>query len=192
MKNSNFFPKVEVTSSNAKTAWPNGVSADPDLPNGLLVVDSPRLRRARLHLVAYCVLNREAWKHILMETDDENEWLPHPRQTDHFDLPFNDKLIDDYLGALSHSERVLKGELLIPPDIVTYISNGEKRGLGLNLRKLLDDPPTERMNKRRFWENVVDAKYLEEEKGQKTFDLDVLGVFNSFNGYGFPYPAKLK
>ncbi|MDY3553650.1 hypothetical protein R5W24_002754 [Gemmata sp. JC717] len=63
------FPKVA----------PSAREPDPDWLGGLKVVDPPRLRRARLHMVAVCELNRETWTHIRAETDDDYEWLPHPK-----------------------------------------------------------------------------------------------------------------
>jgi hypothetical protein len=60
------FPKVETPAK----------KETPDWINGLKVVDAPRLRRMRLHLVAVCELNRETWQYIRKETDDDYEWLP--------------------------------------------------------------------------------------------------------------------
>jgi hypothetical protein len=47
------FPKVEALAKKAAQDW----------MDGLRVVDPPRLRRMRLHLVAVCELNRESWKY---------------------------------------------------------------------------------------------------------------------------------
>ena len=43
-------------------------------------------------------------------------------------------------------------------------------GQGLNLKKLLDDPPADLLNLNRIWEKGVDAKYLEAEQGKEVFD----------------------
>ena len=58
---SGIFPKVEA-STKLYGNFPG---------EGLNVVDAPRLRRMRLHLVMVCELNRETWTHIRNEADDD-------------------------------------------------------------------------------------------------------------------------
>ena len=40
-----------------------------------------RLHSFRLHMLKVCELNRETWKYVRAETDDDHEWLPNPKQT---------------------------------------------------------------------------------------------------------------
>jgi hypothetical protein len=177
------FPKVEASVK----------KAEPDWYGGLTVVDAPRLRRMRLHLVAVCELNRETWEHIRKETDDDFEWLPNPKQTDQLGLPLTDERIDRWLAMMEQWEGLLKGECLVPDYLLRFVHAAHPAGKGLNLKKLLDDPPADLFNLGRITEKGIDAKYLEPEKGKKVFDLQaVVAVFQLFDGpFGFAYAIRL-
>jgi hypothetical protein len=177
------FAKVEAP---AKTT-------DPDRINALKVVDAPRLRRMRLHLVAVCELNRETWEYIRKETDDDFEWLPNPKQTDQLGLPLTDERINGWLAMMEQWEGLLKGERLFPGDLLKFVHGNHPDGMGLNLNKLLDDPPADLFNQNRIQTKGIDAKYLEPEKGKKAFDVQaVWAVIQLFNGpFGFAYAVRL-
>ena len=176
------FPKVESSDRKVEDWW-----------QGLRVVDAPRLRRMRLHLVAVCELNCETWKYIRAETDDDYEWLPNSKQTDQLGLPLTDERIDRWLAMMEQWEGLLKGERLVPSWMIKFVHAGHPDGQGLNLKKLLDDPPADLLNVTRIQEKGIDAKYLEAEKGKKSFDPDaVLQVIRVFDGpFGFAYAARL-
>ena len=176
------FPRVEA---------PAG-KADPDWVGGLKVVDAPRLRRMRLHLVAVCELNRETWAHIRKETDDDHEWLPHAKQTDRLGLPLNDERIDAWLVMMAQFEELLKGERLLSGELLSWVHRDHPKSQGLNLKKLLDDPVADLLSQARLRKEGIDAKYLEATKGRKVFNLDaVSAVFQMFNGpFGFAYAAR--
>lgn len=180
------FPKVEAPA----------VKADPKWETGLKVVDAPRLRRARLHLVAVCELNRETWKHIREETDNDFEWLPHPRQNDELGLPLTNEQIDGWLNMMKHLEGLLKGECLVSSGLLSFGFEKHPPGQGLNLKKLLDDPVADLFNPERLRAHGINAKYLESEKGKKVFDSDsisgLLPLGSLFDGpFGFAYAARL-
>ncbi len=177
------FPKVEAPAVQGNLDW----------DSGLKVVDAPRLRRLRLHLVAVCELNRDTWEHIRKETDDDYEWLPHPKQTDQLGLPLTDERIDAWLGMMAQWEDLLQGERLVPGELVRFVHPDHPEGQGLNLKKLLDNPPADLFNPERIRKRGIDAKYLEASKGKKVFDLRaVQAVLNLFNGpFGFAYAARL-
>ena len=177
------FPKVEVPAK----------KADPDWISGLNVVDAPRLRRMRLHLVAVCELNRETWQYIRKETDDDYEWLPHPKQTDQLRLPLTDERINGWLAMMKEWEGLLKGELLVSSGLIGLVSpDNHEVGQGLNVKKLLDDPPADLLNQRRIREKGIDAKYLEAENEKQVFDVSaVLAVLRLLDGpFGFAYAAR--
>jgi hypothetical protein len=177
------FPKVEASAK----------AADKDWLSGLKIVDAPRLRRMRLHLVAVCELNQETWKHILAEKDDDFEWLPHPKQTDQLGLPLDYNRINLWLDLMNQFEGFLKGELLLGGDLISLLHNAHPREQGLNLKKLLDNPPVDLLNINRIQANGIDAKYLEPHKGKNRLDTDLLiRGFQLFNGpFGFAYVARL-
>lgn len=177
------FPKVDTSPK----------KVNDDNRQWLKVVDSPRLRRLRLHLVAVCELNHETWMHIRMETDDDYEWLPHPKQTDQLGLPLTDEQIDNWLAMMEQWEGLLKGELLVPSFLIESFDDDHKSGQGLNLKKLLDDPPADLFNMARIQAKGIDAKYLEAEKGKQMFELEaVIAVIQLFDGpFGLAYAARL-
>jgi hypothetical protein len=90
-------------------------------------------------------------------------------------------------------EGLLKGERLLPSDLLRIVDGDHKKGQGLNLKKLLDDPPADLLNVERIRNNGIDAKYLEAEKGRQVFNLDaVWAVIQLFDGpFGFAYAARL-
>ena len=161
--------------------------------DGLTVVDAPRLRRARLHLLKVCELNRESWMHIRAERDDDFEWLSHSKQTDQLGLPLSKSRVDDWLEMMEQWEGLLKGQRLLSGDLVLYVAPKHERGQGLNIKKLLDDPPKDLFNVQRIYEEGIDAKYLEPEKGRDLLDpRALLSMGQMFDGpLGFAYAARL-
>lgn len=160
--------------------------------DGLSIVDAPRFRRCRLHLVAVCELNRETWKHILAETDNDYEWIPNPKQKDLLGLPITKERIDGWLEMMDHIEGVLKGNRLVSGQLLRFVHNAHPVDKGLNLKKLLDDPPADLLNFNRLTKDGIAAKYLEVEKGKPILDLDMLARFaRLFEGpFGFAYAVR--
>jgi hypothetical protein len=177
------FPKIEARPGKEVADW----------SNGLKVVDAPRLRRMRLHLIAVCELNRETWKYIRKETDDDFEWLPNPGQTDYLGLPLTDERIDAWLAMMEQWEGLLKGERLLPSWMLSFVHNDHPQDRGLNVKKLLDNPPADLLNQERIREKGIDARYLEREKRKPEFDFRALmAVSRLFNGpFGFAYAARM-
>lgn len=105
-----------------------------DDPDSLDVLEPERLGRFRKHLIQVAVLNRETWKHIRAEKDDDFEWLPHPGQTGIFGMPVRDNMIDGWLAMMDELQALFDGQRTIPP-----VFSG--RSKGLNLKLFLDDPP---------------------------------------------------
>ena len=182
------FPKIETPVKKVDLDW-----------KGLKVVDAPRLRRMRLHLVAVCALNRETWEYIRKETDNDYEWLPNAKQTDQLGLPLTETQIGAWLKMMAEIEAFLKGESLLESQILQMAfqflgaPNKHKAGQGLNFKKLLDNPPADLFNVDRITENGIDLKYLEEEKGKRKFDPDALiALFRLLDGpFGFARAARL-
>jgi len=99
----------------------------------VIVVKEPaRLGRFRQHMIKVAELNRETWKYIRAETDDDYEWLPNPKQKGVLGMPVRDDMVEAWLGMMAEFEALLDGKrtLGVPKD-----------GKGLNLKALLDDPP---------------------------------------------------
>jgi hypothetical protein len=113
---------------------PGAKNAD---PLRVIAVKEPvRLSRFRKHMLAVCALNRETWKFVLAETDDDHEWLPNPKQKGVLGLPVRAEMIEAWLGMVSEVEAALEGKKLIPVGLLWKTD-----GKGLNLKTLLEDPP---------------------------------------------------
>jgi hypothetical protein len=79
------------------------------------VAEPERLRHALQDLEAMVRLSRESWKRILAETDDNNEWIPSPKQTAVLPgMRVTQERVDGWMQFLDEFEAVLKGTKLIP------------------------------------------------------------------------------
>lgn len=95
-----------------------------------------RLGRFRQNVIAICQLNRETWRYIRSETDNDFEWLPNGKQKSVLGLPVRDAMVDAWLDAASEVELLFQGERIIPAEFFG------KDGAGVSFQVFLDDPPT--------------------------------------------------
>lgn len=157
------FPKVKSSREDS-----NRSLAQSDLFS-LVFADASRMQSMRLHLLAFCELNREAWFYIGKESDDDFEWLASPAQTDLLLLSLSSRLVETWLTTTKQLERLLKGEQLVPSTVFTTLTpNRIEEGQGLNLKKWLDDPPTILISQGQLHESVLDAKYFEQMADQNS------------------------
>ncbi len=140
------------------------------------VVDSQKMNEALTHLQAVVDESRESWKRIMAETDDDHEWLPNPKQTGVMaNAKVTEAMVASWSEIMNESEKILKGELLIP------FWRGAQTSRGINLRKLFLQP-------RKFdlvlWIQGTDAApYL--ETGTVTKDARWTALRREFGGH-FP------
>lgn len=170
------FPRVEASKRKAEA-------------DVLVISDGARLGRFRKHVLAVCALNRETWKYIRAETDDDHEWLPHAHQKGVLGLPVTNQRIDQWLGMIDRIEELFGGEALISPNLLELIG-WETKGKGVNLKTLFDDPPTSVSEKK--LRDGIDPKYLEAPGKKKAFGLtEALGIFSVVTDgpFGFAYAA---
>jgi hypothetical protein len=102
----------------------------------LPVKEPARARAALAHLEATVANGKEMWKYILAETDDDNEWVPNPRQTGVLGVKVTRQMVDAWLEALDEAEQILKGKKLLP------FWRGKPDGRGVNLRRVFTEPRT--------------------------------------------------
>jgi len=94
------------------------------------VVDPDRLKRVRADLLDVVRLSRETWRLAALETDDDREWLPNPKQTSPFkSLTVTQEIIDSWLQTLTGLEAVLEGKMLVP---------SMRFGRGINMKKFFE------------------------------------------------------
>jgi len=100
----------------------------------LPVKEPARMKAVMTHLQGMITQGKEMWTHILAETDDDNEWIPSPRQKGVLGVAVNKEMIDSWLQTLNEAEQILAGKKLLP------FWRG-KGGMGVNLRKAFLNPP---------------------------------------------------
>jgi hypothetical protein len=132
-----------------------------------------RLGRVRRHLLKVAELNRETWRHIRAETDDDHKWLPNPKQTGVLGLKVRDDMIDAWLDAVGELEGLLAGTKTLPPDLW-----GEKNGKVVSLRAVLDDPPA------RFELNLLSIDLPDKYWVPKGTTADVSKVWRVLDVFG--------
>jgi hypothetical protein len=95
--------------------------------------DSARLMAARDHFLAMVAANRDFWRAVETETDDNNEWLPNARQTAALGLPLPAETGAVWLTVLDDLEKLLRGELLAP----YFWLDGT---VGVNIARMFTEP----------------------------------------------------
>ncbi|MFY8030879.1 MAG: hypothetical protein ACOVO5_03505, partial [Devosia sp.] len=79
------------------------------------VTDTARLKRVHARLGKIVALSRQNWDAILLETDDNRELLPSPRQTSLVpEGAVTDEMVAAWRATLDVADKILAGELLIP------------------------------------------------------------------------------
>ncbi len=132
-----------------------------------------RWHRMRLHFVQAAALNKETWEHIRKETDNDAEWLPNAKQTSMLGLRVNDQMIDTWLGLWDELAAVFEGKKTLPYFLSSSVGN-EKPKVGVNLQRLLDDPP----------ENVNDIQKLDERYFTNDPEIDVQRLLMWYFAFG--------
>lgn len=76
--------------------------------------DKARMASAHTHLLAMITDNRRFWAEVVLETDNEKEWLPNDSQKSALPIELPPGTGPMWLGVLSDFEALLKGEKLVP------------------------------------------------------------------------------
>jgi hypothetical protein len=92
-----------------------------------------RLKRAHHHFLKTIDTSRKMWRHIEIETDNLNEWIPNAYQISVTGVEIPEDMISGWMEFLSEFEAVLKGEKLIPHWRF-------KSHIGINLKKVMFEP----------------------------------------------------
>lgn len=86
-----------------------------------------KMQEALKHLEKVIALSRESWKSILEETDNDNEWLPNPKQTGVMGIGVRRQMVDGWMEFLDEAEGILQGKKLVP-----HWRNEVPRGVNVN------------------------------------------------------------
>jgi hypothetical protein len=143
----------------------------------LPVKEPARTKAALAHLEAMLAQQKEMWKFILAETDDDNEWIPNPKQKGVLGVKVTREMIDAWLETVDEAEQLLKGKKLLP-----YWRGKERSDRGVNLRRVFTEPRT--FDPILWIQGTAATPYLEKGTLTKFNDgkfQDLLG--NRFGGY---------
>jgi hypothetical protein len=147
------------------------------------IPEPARLHSLRLHLLAVCELNRETWRYIRTETDDDHEWLPNAMQAGVLGLPVRDAMIDGWLKGVAEFERLLRGERVVAISLDRVFPEGR----GFNLKAFLDDPPA-RFDVSKILRDGIAAKYHSAVRENNKYDTNLLdGANQQFGNLSFMY-----
>jgi hypothetical protein len=136
----------------------------------ITIKEPARLGRVRRHWLKVAELNRETWKYIRAETDDDHEWLPHPKQKGVLGLPVRDEMIDAWLAMMGELEALLDGKRTM---------GVRKDGKRLNWKVLLDDPPDKFDLAGGFPGNLADRYFSEAPEVNMNALSRVIAVFQN-------------
>lgn len=101
----------------------------------LRFLEPARLERVRRRLILITDLNHEMWKYARYERDKGLEWMPNSKQKSVLGFTVNDNLVTSWLDAMSAVKVTLEGKRTFPR------MWAERDGMGLDLKKILQDPP---------------------------------------------------
>jgi hypothetical protein len=106
------------------------------------------MQTALKHFEQVIALSRESWKRINLETDNDHEWLPNPKQTSvigAMSVPL--EMQQQWMACLNEAELILQGRKLLPFWRGSQSSGFAFDGsftpnpeLGINLRKVFTEP----------------------------------------------------
>jgi hypothetical protein len=100
----------------------------------LPIKEPARTKAALAHIEAGLGQAKELWKFILAETDDENEWIPNPKQKGVIGVQVTQEMVDAWLQTLDEAEQVIQGKKLVP------FWRGEMGRRGVNVRRVFNEP----------------------------------------------------
>jgi hypothetical protein len=145
----------------------------------LPVKEPAQMKKALAHLEAMIAQAKEMWKYILAEEDNDNEWIPNPKQKGALGIKVTKEMVDEWLDTLDEVEAVLKGKKLVP------FWRGNKGERGVNLRKVFLEPP-KRLELVRWVQGTAAAPYLEKGAVTGLADQKKLERLNrAFGGMNF-------
>jgi hypothetical protein len=99
------------------------------------VAEKERMKASLTHLQAASREVRAMWELVLAETDDENEWIPGPKQTSVLGVKPPDGLASQLPAALDEFDDLLAGKKLAP-----FWRGGPKEKRAVNIRRLFTEP----------------------------------------------------
>ena len=147
------------------------------------LVEPERMEAAHTHLQATVANSREMWKHYKAEMDDDNEWIPNPRQKGVMQVKVTEEMIATWLKTVDEAELVLDGKKLIP------FWRGENPKRGVNLKRVFTEPRD--IDPILWVQGTAATPYLEEGEITHFANRETLrqinDTFGGINFFGFAF-----
>jgi hypothetical protein len=143
----------------------------------LPIKNPDRTKAALAHLEAGVFEAQQMWAYINVEMDDDNEWIPNPKQTGVLGVKVTQEMVTSWLIALDEADSILKGKKLIP------FWRGKEDGRGVNLRRVFTEPRT--FDAIEWFQGTAATPYL--EKGPLTKLADPRTGARLINAFGGPF-----
>lgn len=151
------YPKYVGSDTTSEPLYLEGTASEPDLLDAIAAIhlfhfplkEPERLPAARGHLLEMIRTSRLSWEQILLEQDDDHEWLPNPQQTGVLRIPVSREQIDGWHEVLQECEDLLEGRKLIPfwrdENRMNFFSQQAQpippeQRRGINLKKFFEEP----------------------------------------------------
>ncbi len=151
----------------------------------LPVKEPARMKKALTHLEGMVRNGKAMWKYILAETDDDEEWIPNPKQTGVLGVKVTEEMVKNWRATLDEVERILQGKRLLP---FWRGKEADRATRGVNLRKAFTDPP-KHLDLIRWIQGSAATAYLEKGTITKLAERRTLAelnrAFGGFNFFGF-------
>lgn len=136
--------------------------------------DQGRTQKALTHFQGMIAANKEFWRLVALEEDDQAEWLPNPNQTSAFGVPVTQEVADGWQDVLAEIDAVLAGEALVP---FWRVSGRGEAQVGININKLLAAPGD--FDLLLMVHGAAFAPFMEEGR---VVDVDVMERFSDMTG----------
>lgn len=98
------------------------------------MAEPERMQSAHQHFMTTLSLSREMWKSIQNETDNDNEWIPNPKQTSAVSrIRMSPAMVKSWEGFLDEAEDIMQGEKLVRHWRI-------RDGRAVNIKKVFMEP----------------------------------------------------
>ncbi|MFT3870785.1 MAG: hypothetical protein QM715_20220 [Nibricoccus sp.] len=112
--------------------WADMIAAVHDMR--LELKDAEAFKRALAEFRSMIACSRLCWTRIQAETDDDQEWLPSPKQKGPRGARITQEQIDGWTAVLNELDAILAGKKLLPHWRII-------NGMGINVARLVQNPP---------------------------------------------------
>ena len=145
--------------------------------------DADRVQASLRHLEAMIDQAQEMWTHYNAEMDNDNEWIPNPRQKGVMQISVTEPMVTAWLDTVGEAEQVVQGKKLIP------FWRGDNPKRGVNLRRVFTEPTT--LDPILWVQGTAATPYLEEGPITEFATPETLrrlnDTFGGVNFFGFAF-----